>query len=606
MTTPAVGGPHPRVHPVLRIVLVATIALLWWVFSVAPQAAAHAELLKSTPADGSVQDDAPKTVQLTFNEPVRVVDGGVHLFTPDGADTEPRAVVRDHTVVVDLPPEPTEGAHTLTYRVVSADGHPIGGAITYGVDTLAGATDAPLESTDAPRSTEWLVAGSAAMQYLGLLVLVGLLVFDLLRGGVSGLDRLDQRSRPVPGQRSPTVVEPVETAPGRKTSSPFRKLLWASWSVTVGGSLLLVPAFGLRAVGAPVWALFHPPTWWSAVSTPSVLAALIVGVAGTMAVLLGPGGRIRRNRPTRRAGWIALGVAAIALTAPVWVGHTQTIAPRWLGVLADLTHLGAASIWTGGLLGLVVLLRQAKPDTESAGSAGESGEAGESVELARAVIRFSGVALASVLALTASGTVLAVLVLPDWASLLDTGYGRTLLIKLGVVAAVLALASWNRFRLVPSIRAETGALGRWCRLRAILRREFALVVAVVTITGVLANSSPAHDHHETEAPRIQQLSAESQELVVEGTLTPAIRGANVVEFELAHHGESFDGTDVMVRARLPERGIGPIEAVPEQDAGMRRYRADITLPASGEWRLEIIARTSTYEQPVIVVPVSIG
>ncbi|MGO1974109.1 MAG: CopD family protein, partial [Propionibacteriaceae bacterium] len=307
---------------------------------------------------------------------------------------------------------------------------------------------------------------------------------------------------------------------------------------------------------------------------------------------------------TRGASWVALGAAALALSAPVWVGHTQTMVPRWLGVLADLAHLAAASVWAGGLLGLAVLLRLSRP-----GSPTREGTTSGWVDperLTGIVVRFSAAALGSVLVLLVSGATMAVLILPTWSSLLGTGYGRTLLVKVGVVVAVVALAAWNRFRLVPAVRAQPSEVDRWLRLRAILGREFALVLAVVAITGFLSTSSPVHDHSaDGGREEVVQLAAESQGLSVDGTVAPATPGTNTLDFTLAHHGHTVDGAEVTVRARLPEQGLGPIEVVPERDPATGRYRAELTLPAAGEWRVEIAARTSTYDQPIVVVPVSV-
>nr|WP_262927833.1 CopD family protein [Microbacterium sp. NIBRBAC000506063] len=97
----------------------------------------------------------------------------------------------------------------------------------------------------------------------------------------------------------------------------------------------------------------------------------------------------------------------------------------------------------------------------------------------------------SVVLLAVSGTIMAILILDSWDALVSTGYGRTLLLKLGIVVAVVALAAWNRTRLLPAITRRPPATLQWATLRRILGYEAALLVTVIAVTGFLSNSSPA-------------------------------------------------------------------------------------------------------------------
>jgi putative copper export protein len=97
------------------------------------------------------------------------------------------------------------------------------------------------------------------------------------------------------------------------------------------------------------------------------------------------------------------------------------------GVLAgaaDAVHLGAVSLWLGGLfmLAAVVLPRRRRE------------------ELAEVVPRWSRLAFASMAAAVGAGAVLLVLISPRWTALPTTGYGRFLLLKLVGVAVLLVVA----------------------------------------------------------------------------------------------------------------------------------------------------------------------
>lgn len=104
-------------------------------------ASAHARLLASDPADAATVDSAPLEVVLRFSEEVSADFASVEVTAPDGSrvDAEEPAVRGDH-VYTRLLPLTQPGAYTVSYRVVSADSHPIEGTTTF---TLAEGAAAP-------------------------------------------------------------------------------------------------------------------------------------------------------------------------------------------------------------------------------------------------------------------------------------------------------------------------------------------------------------------------------------------------------------------------------------------------------------------------------
>lgn len=543
----------------LLAMLLAGLALLLGT-SPAP-AFAHAQLLSITPADGAVLEQAPETVELLFNEPVGLVDGAIRLFPDEGAPVILEAQTRDHSVVVALPARLADGTYALSYRIVSADGHPVGGATIFhvGGPSSTSASRDDLASLT-PASSEAAVRVLTVVQYLGLLAFAGLLFFRrmvLRRHGFG---------------------QPVG-----------RRMVRVAFGAASAASVLLVPVSALRIVGEPLGMIFDPSTWAAGVRGSAVLAAIVVCVAGSGAYLLSKG--------RRSAGAFAMTFALVATAAPALVGHTQTAEPRMVMMAADMGHLVAGTFWTGGVIGLLLFLA-------AAGRRHRAGE-GTAEQAAQVLGRFSRYALYSVILLTISGVTMAVLVLDQPGDLLETGYGRTLLLKLGVVASVVALAAWNRTRLLPRIIAEPTANLRWERLRRVLRHEAALLVAVIVVTGSLSNTSPGHHGPAQVLPQEASVSIESQGLVVEGTLTPTRAGQNTFVFRLTYNGEPVSSDEVQVAARLPEQGLGPFVTAPALDPATGAYSATLTLPVSGEWHIEVMVRVSTYAQPIAVIPVTI-
>jgi copper transport protein len=108
------------------------------------------------------------------------------------------------------------------------------------------------------------------------------------------------------------------------------------------------------------------------------------------------------------------------------LGHAYARGP--LAVAADVVHLGAVSVWLGGLAMLAgAVLPRRRVD-----------------ELALIVPRWSRLAFASMATAGIAGTVLMVLISPRWSGLVGSEYGRFLLLKLALVAGLLTIASRAR------------------------------------------------------------------------------------------------------------------------------------------------------------------
>ncbi|KXC05130.1 copper resistance CopC family protein [Microbacterium hominis] len=144
-----------RLRTRLRTLLLAVALAGTSVLVTALPAAAHDELLGSTPASGEALTDAPAEVTLTFSAEVLTI--GAAVIVADGADRDWVAdapVVRDGTVTVSLDPQLPTGGYEIRWRVVSQDGHPISGIIPFTVGgaeplTRTPAATAPSTSTDA-------------------------------------------------------------------------------------------------------------------------------------------------------------------------------------------------------------------------------------------------------------------------------------------------------------------------------------------------------------------------------------------------------------------------------------------------------------------------
>lgn len=553
---------------IARTVVAALCGCVLALFTGSGPACAHAILQETTPSDNEVLDAAPASAELRFNEPVDLINGAIRLFPSDGHPQTLEAETRDHSVIVDLPQDLPKGTYLLSYRVVSADGHPVGGAVAFHIGEKSASSPAPsAPDTDVtPMSTETAVVVLTTVQYLGLLIFAGLLFFNTV----------------------------ILRAPGQPDSGTRILSQWAA-GCAAAASLVLIPVSALRITGRSLVSFPELGLWESGLRPAPMVVAAVVLLTGFSALLLF--NRSLRG-PVRHAAVVA---AALAAISPVLVGHSQTTDPIWLMIAADIGHLLAGSFWVGGVIGLFRTVR-------SAGTT-QQGDSDNTDRAILATARFSRCAIYSVILLALSGTLMAALIISTPSQLVATGYGRTLLIKLAIVASIIAIAGWNRKRILPAVAAEPTVSKRWEGLRRTLSYEAALLCAVVVVTGLLSNSSPDHQHEQTQPSHATTVDtaihARSQGLVVDGDVEPASAGANTLSFHLTYDGEGVTDDSVDISARLPEQQLGPFETTATRDPDTGEFEAPLTLPVSGDWQVQVTVRVSRFEQPIAVVPVHI-
>jgi len=169
----------------LGVAFVGGLAVL---LSTAP-VSAHSVLVSSSPPDGSIITSAPKQVTLTFNENIIAVGDEVSVLSPTGANVAvgtPSVV--NATVTQPIKTLDTNGRYSISYRIVSADGHPVYRTLTFTLNVagLPTATaTASAQPTSAPASTGssghlllWILVGAGIVG-----IVIGLTASLASRGG---------------------------------------------------------------------------------------------------------------------------------------------------------------------------------------------------------------------------------------------------------------------------------------------------------------------------------------------------------------------------------------------------------------------------------------
>lgn len=394
---------------------------------------AHAALVTALPADGVVLAAFPSQAVLTFDEPVSPLV--FRLVLPDGtAQALGRIQAADNGLRIDLPAQRQPGTYALSWRVISADGHPVGGAVVFSLEVASAAPAIAPETTPFLRQPAIWLARLAL--YVGLFFGVGGALF--------------------------LACSP----PSAGGFIRYARLAIGLGLIAIPVSLALQ---GLDALNAPWDALAGAQAWFTAVRTTYsiTLALTLLALAAAWVALTGASmGRIRMGAI---AGIVLLGAAFAAS------GHASVASPQWLARPAVWLHTVAVAAWLGSLIPLLYLARR------------------NDVQLAPALRRFSYHIRWVVTILLVSGLLLVVLQLDHVASLWRTDYGQILLAKLALVAVLLLLAAWNRYRLTAGVLANQDAARR--ALGRIIAVEIALALCVLAVVALWRFTPPPRALH---------------------------------------------------------------------------------------------------------------
>jgi len=547
------------------LALAGTVLLAW-----AAPAAAHAQLDASSPAAGAVLAESPPDVTLTFNEPVEVSLGSVRVYDSDAerVDAGGARLEGGDTVVAPLGDLP-DGSYVVTYRVVSADGHPVHGAFTFQVgDRATGDTDAlarRLLAADGGSEAVGVVFAAVRWAiFAALALLVGAAAFCLLAWPEGlGLARV-------------------------------RSLLWWAWGIALGAT---VASVGLQGAYVGALGLGHaidPDVVRSVLDARygrvALLRVILLVVTG-VALLVSAGGDRSRAEEGTAAGpatgtgagaRVALGALGGGLLVTLGLsGHAATGELVPFALAADVVHLGAAALWLGGL---VVVLAVALPRRDPA-------------ELARVVPRFSSIAFAAVALLVLTGVFQSWRQVGSLDALLHTTYGHLLLVKLALFVVMVGFGYLGR-RWVQRGYGAAAAAARdageavdeelvAAGYRRSIRVETGIGLAVLAVTALLVNAQPARTA--VAQPYSAELQA-GEDLLVDLTIDPAKVGPTEIHvYTLEATGAVAQVEELTMTMSLPERDLGPLE-IPLQRAGPGHFSAyDVQLPLPGEWRVDIAA-----------------
>jgi copper transport protein len=537
----------------VRAAVAAAAALV--VLAAAPAAFAHAMLVRTEPPNDAVVRKSPAQIVLHFSEPVETAFGSVRVYDSSARQVDVGRVIRPErdTVTVRVVKPLPRDTYTVAWRVVSADSHPVHGAFVFHVGsrgTNAGGVAAQVISSGTPKG---LAIGFAVVRFLDFALVL------LCVGGASALAFVLLDS---PGARRPLLLLLGVAAAALATTALLGIVFQGA---TAGG-------FGL--VQGLHWNVFDTVLGTRFGVAWAIQAAVAAALAVVAVFLIRvPAGRERLGA----AGALALAVP-LAIT-PAASGHSSVSGS--VAMVADVTHVIAAAVWTGGLAFVVVALLLARADRWPLAS--------------RAVPRFSTLAVAAVAVIIPAGLLNAYEEVRAWSGLWDTAYGQLLLVKMALVLPILGLGAYNNRISVPRLRAGIASVVEQRRFLRSVGGELAIVALVVAVTAVLVAKAPARAYAAPSGPYSTTTSLGPWELDL--VVDPAVTGRNEIHlYLLTHQGQPARPAEVDVRASQPDRGIGPLRlrAVPAGPGHVVVPGAQF--PIAGTWQLQIAARRGQFTQ----------
>jgi copper transport protein len=504
--------------------LVSSLLGLCVLLAAAPAAFAHASLVGSEPTDRAVVAEAPPAIKLRFNEPVAPVS--LLLVGPDGRSTALKDVASaDQSLTVKLPGPLARGTHLLSWRVISADGHPVGGAMTFSVGEV---------SAEPPMTPEFRT--DRVLQraiWLCKLVLYGGLMF-----GVGGA----------------FYAAWIAVRPFPKSGRTF--LL----AVVQGGLIATVLSIGLQGadlLNLPLSEFRRTQVWLEAfrtyygTSAGLALAAFALGLASLISE--------KHQRLLSMFGLLCVGFALSA------TGHAASAAPQLITRPAVFLHGISVAFWLGALMPLMRSLATSDRRAE--------------------LLRFSRAIPAGVVVLVASGTALSVVQIGTLDALWTTDYGFVWLGKMAAVALLLALAAWNRFALTQ--RAAGGDLVSSRRLAASIRLELAIALVILGLVALWRFTPPPRTYLAV-ANNPVEVHIHTDKAMADVRFEPVRAGARVATLAIWDGNFApLAAKEVALVLVKPDAGIEPLRtpAVYVADSTWRVER--LNLPIAGRWRVRV-------------------
>jgi copper transport protein len=540
----------------VRVLIVAMIGLGTLVLPAAP-ASAHAAMLAATPEPGSVVASAPSEITVTFTEGITPVPDRTQVLAPNGKRVTGLVTATGSTLRIQVRrADQPLGTYLVSYRIVSGDSHPVGGAMTFSV----GAPSARPPESDPGSVHPSVTAAVPTIKFIGYAGLT-LIIGPALLLALLWPRRLSRRG-PLLLVRAGVIGTAAATLAALWTQAP-------------------------NSSGAPLWDVSVTELADVLASPYGVILLSRLAVLAAAAALLPP---VLHGTGKRWQGVALLVLGAAGLTTWPLTGHAAESPLVGAIVAADVVHIAAMAVWLGGLATLgAFLLRGAHPRV-----------------LGVILPVWSRWAALAVVWLVGAGMVQAVVQVGSVGALWSTGYGRILLAKVAILAGVLVAAAFAR-RLVHRAQLGTGGVAQ---LRRTVGTEVAATVLVLGLSAVLVQVTPGRSATGERAASTEKGTSQtltSDLFTLQFSVYPVELGENntVHGFTYTPQGKPLPAAEWTVTTRLQGQDLEPASApmlpmTPRNDAV-----GSLTFPLPGTYEVSFTVRVSEIDQATVRTTITV-
>ncbi|MDQ0195472.1 copper resistance CopC/CopD family protein [Paenibacillus wynnii] len=584
------------------------ILLVMALFVLPAPVSAHAKVLQSVPAANAKLQNSPSEIKIQYSEGFNAELSKITLQDAAGKPITGKLTSGTDQWLIYQIPTLSGGAYTVKYQVLSEDTHVTEGSFTFTVAAVKPTatpvastqpTDAAagITTTPSPKSTPKVVEPTPTegtvdeiepnilikssnilnpvLRVVEVLAAIAAAGFIIFRYGIWGILHKEE-APPLFSKRNERALYIVVLVlfilsgilqAGILTdqlSGPGTGSFWILWQKILTDTL----------VGAASWL------------RPAAAAVLLLTTLGS------------RNQG-RLAFVVKLSAIFIIILLFPMTGHAYgALSGVTYAVISQVLHIGTAAVWFGGLIGIMAAIQSRK----------QSGLNYE--QLNRLILRFSFIALPSVVVIALSGVFLALLRVGSWNALFHSEYGQIILAKSTIVLLIWIIAAYHRMVLLPRMKniLEVSPTDKDLEIprRFILsvRAEIIMAVTAFVLAGMLSTTPPPEQALEA-APVYWHVMGESahmsmrvnfkedigQTLQLDVWLPSGMGAPSGVEVQLNHSGEQ----DVKLAVPFKYKTGGPD---PYGYEGFDKYTyraAGRYFTEKGEWKAVITFTDSKGE-----------
>ena len=526
-----------------------------------PLASAHPFLLDSEPGQGQNAPAGTTQIITNYSEAVEIGFSELRVYDANGnqIDNKDTAYNGGETSLVVTTQPLEDGVYTITSKVLSkVDGHLVQAAIVFGVG------DVKIDSSllEGQESSETTFIPESIARFPGLvgqtIVLGGIIV-------------------------SITIWSSQQTR-FRDVFTDINEQFKIKFSKIIGYGIIATFASNFIMLGVQTWRLEASPldVIGTTFGTTWLIRMIITIIIIVLWFLME-----KKNKISIKEQIPLLVASLILIATTTMMGHgasTELEAP-WI---LDYAHNLLSSIWIGGVIffAFVALPTITKTDNSTK----------EKIVLSL-IPRFSGLFIIAIGILIITGPTLLWFLDDNVTSLTDSTYGKLILIKIGIAAAMIAFGGFNQIKFLRDTH-DFEKLNISKRISKPLKFEAGLGIALLAVVALLVNSSlPAGEIQSADALQgtfgyESTLFSENAKFDVK--VLPAGIGSNTISVIVSSYDNKplDDISGMKIKVSNPQKNISPIETEITENTqdSITEYSGDATFGFAGNWQIELEAQ----------------